>query len=122
MWTLPTSSDAWRGDRASRRTEYTGLLQAIVEAEDDAERGLAELALIVFLLGENYSLSATDYQRLLVFAPETEKAKAWKLAVKLVAFPVLEVAPGWTEAPQQHRHRAGRCAQKAIQGPSAIVR
>lgn len=81
-WTLPAPADASRGGPAPFKVEYTGLLRAIVEAEDDSERRLAELAFVVFLLGENYSLSPADYDVLLAFTPETEESSAWQLAVQ----------------------------------------
>jgi hypothetical protein len=80
LWTLPAPADVSRGGTAPFRSEYTGLLKAIVEAEDDSERRLAELAFVVVLLRENYSLSPTDYERLLAFTPETAESSAWQLA------------------------------------------
>ena len=82
MWTLPAPADVSRGGPAPFKVEYTGLLRAIVEAEDVSERRLAELAFVVFLLGENYSLSPADYDALLAFLPETEESCAWQLAVE----------------------------------------
>lgn len=81
LWTLPAPADASRGGPAPFKVEYTGLLKSIVEAEDDSERRLAELALVVFLLGENYSLSPADYDALLAFKSETAESTAWQLAL-----------------------------------------
>jgi hypothetical protein len=82
LWTLPAPADVSRGGPTPFRIEYTGLLNAIVEAEDDSERRLAELAFVVFMLGENYSLSPADYERLLSFTPQTAKSSAWQLALQ----------------------------------------
>ena len=45
--------------------EYSNLIRAILEAEDDAERNLAELAFAILLLAHNYRLSPPDYESLL---------------------------------------------------------
>jgi hypothetical protein len=84
MWTLPAPADASRVCPAPFTVEYRGLLKAIVEAEDDSEQRLAELAFVVFLLGENYSLSPADYEALLTFAPETAESSAWQFAVQAI--------------------------------------
>jgi hypothetical protein len=67
LWTLPAPPYDSRGGPAPFRIEHAGLLKAIVEADYDFERRLAELAFVVFLLGENYALSPADYERLLAF-------------------------------------------------------
>jgi hypothetical protein len=82
LWTLPAPADTSRGGTAPFTVDYTGLLKAIVEAEDDSERRLAELAFVVFLLGENYSLTPADYAALLAFNPETAESTAWQLALR----------------------------------------
>ena len=48
---------------------YESLRAAITDADDLPERLRAELALGIFLLGSNYSLTAGEFLRLLEFPP-----------------------------------------------------
>src|SRR5437773_1040820 len=68
-WTLPAPPKAKEWMAAPFDAEYTGLIQAIMEAEDASEQRLAELAFAIFLLGHNYQLSPADYERLLGSSP-----------------------------------------------------
>jgi hypothetical protein len=65
--------------------DYSGLLQALYEVESESERRLAELALAIFLLGQNYQLSPVDYQRLLGFAPHSPELTESQRAFSRVA-------------------------------------
>jgi hypothetical protein len=72
-WVLPSPSVDSGADFTLLGPDYRSLLRAVREAEDEAERLLSELALAIFLLGCNYELSPSGYQRLLGFpsgAPE----------------------------------------------------
>jgi hypothetical protein len=84
-WTLPAPPKASEWKTVPFGTEYSGLIQSILEAEEEHEQRLAELALAIFLLGHNYSLSPADYERLLGFAPESPDSTKWKLAFHDIA-------------------------------------
>ncbi|WP_165250211.1 oxysterol-binding protein [Paludisphaera soli] len=58
--------------------EYDQLLDAACEADSEAERFLAELALVLFLLGRNYDLGPSDYQQLLSFPPDSPALLEWR--------------------------------------------
>src|SRR5262249_37458682 len=74
-WTFP----APRERVASSLSEgYSAHIAAQFEAEDEAELRRAELAFAIYLLGENYALSPTDYQRLLEFAPDSGDSTVWR--------------------------------------------
>ncbi len=62
-WSFPASQP----DRDD--PEYDQVLRAVFEAEDDAERLRAELALTILLLARNYHLGPADYQELLGYPP-----------------------------------------------------
>jgi len=49
--------------------DYGALIRSVVEAEDMSESCLAELALAIMLLTQNYDLMASELQSLLTFAP-----------------------------------------------------
>ena len=85
MWTLPAPPRASESITSLFGSEYPGLIQAILEAEDGSEQRLAELAFAIFLLGQNYSLSASDYSQLLAFPPESPELADWQLAFHHIA-------------------------------------
>jgi hypothetical protein len=62
-WTLPGRSPE------AEDPEFDGIIRAVFEAEDDAERLRSELALTILLLSRNYDLKPGDYQRLLGYRP-----------------------------------------------------
>ena len=64
-WIVPSPPEESERNAAPFKTDYTDLIQAIIEAEGGSEQCLAELAFAIFLLDHNYSLSPADYQRLL---------------------------------------------------------
>jgi len=77
-WTFPAPSAspgmAAEGDLSGRRSsrpdpEYEALIRAVLEAEDEIEGRRVELALAIYLLGQNYDLGPADYSRLLEFPP-----------------------------------------------------
>jgi len=79
-WTFPapTTESQWKA--APFTAEYTGLIRALMEAENASEQHLAELAFAIFLLGHNYCLSPKDYERLLDFAPGSPASTDGQLA------------------------------------------
>ena len=78
FWTFPAPSrDAAFGANSARAE----LLTAIVEADDDHDRSLAELAFMVFLLRSNYDLGPAELQALLTFSPSSTAADAWRINV-----------------------------------------
>jgi hypothetical protein len=70
-WTFPVPTDGGSALSAAALGEYQGLIQAVLESEEPAERTLSELALAIFLLGLNYRLSPEDYQHLFTFEHES---------------------------------------------------
>ena len=58
--------------------EHEGLVRAIVEADDERDRFLAELALTIFLLRSNYDLEPEEIQGLLTFHPGSPEEAAWR--------------------------------------------
>ena len=85
LWTFPAPPKASAWEASPLGTEYTGLIQALNEAGDRSEARLTELALAVFLLGHNYSLSPTDYQHLLSSNSESPDATEWQVAFHDIA-------------------------------------
>jgi hypothetical protein len=84
-WAFPLPTREWAGKAWPAAEEYTGLIQAMIEAEDHAERCLAELAFAIFLLEQNYRLSPVDYQQLLDFGPESQASNDWRFACHQLA-------------------------------------
>jgi hypothetical protein len=66
-------------------TDYKGIIQAILEAEDRSEQCRAELALTILLLGYNYRLSPADYERLLCSTEESSGSRDWQLVLHDIA-------------------------------------
>jgi hypothetical protein len=85
LWTFPAPTNVPDSEIASFGSEYPGLIQAIMEAESDSGRGLAELSFAIFLLGYNYCLSSADYVQLLSFAPGSQELNNWQSAFRSVA-------------------------------------
>jgi hypothetical protein len=85
IWIFPAPPKSSDLESTSLGTEYTNLLHAIVEAEDSSDRYLAELALAIFLLGYNYSLSASDFEYLLDFKTELSETTTSQLAFHQIA-------------------------------------
>src|SRR3954453_19271677 len=66
-WTFPAPMEQWIASPDTDQGDYVGLIRAVLEAESHAEARLAELALAMFLLGQNYRLTPSDYQELFTF-------------------------------------------------------
>jgi hypothetical protein len=73
-WAFPAPTREWTLKTWPAAEEYSRLMHALIEVEDDSERGLAELAFAIFLLGQNYRLTPADYQQLLDFGPESAES------------------------------------------------
>ena len=56
-WTFPAPTADSEFAVEAAGTEYLGLIRAIMEAEDQSDRRLAELAMAIFLVGLNYQRS-----------------------------------------------------------------
>jgi hypothetical protein len=84
-WTLPAPPKPTERIVGPFPPQYDDLIQAVRESETASDRRLAELALAIFLLGHNYRLSATDYEQLLGFAPESEQLADWQSAFGRIA-------------------------------------
>lgn len=70
-WSFPTSEGISRLLWGARDREYRDLLRVHHEAEDRAERTLAELSLAIFLISLNYQLDATQLEMLFGFPPRS---------------------------------------------------
>jgi hypothetical protein len=77
-WTFPAPLKASEWKNVPFGSEYTGIIQAMLQAEDRYEQNLAELAFAIFLLGHNYCLSAGDYEQLLGSTVEFPDSRAWQ--------------------------------------------
>lgn len=65
-WMVPCRTVPDYADEDTAHT-HRGLLLGILEADDDADRRRNELALIIFLLRQNYKLTSAELQALLAF-------------------------------------------------------
>ena len=72
-WTFPAPTTDSEFAFESAGAEYPGLIRAMMEAEDQSERRLAELALAIFLIGLNYQLSSTELANLFTFQPRSQE-------------------------------------------------
>ena len=70
-WTFPAPGEQWIASVDTAEGDYVGLIRAVLEAETHAEAQLAELALAMFLLGQNYRLAPVDYQELFTFTSDS---------------------------------------------------
>ncbi len=70
-WTFPAPTAGAEFAVESAAAEYLGLIHAVLEAEDQSERRLVELALAIFLIGLNYELSSADLAYLFTFQPRS---------------------------------------------------
>jgi hypothetical protein len=70
-WTFPAPVERWIASEETDQEDYVGLSRAVLEAESHAEARLAELALAMFLLGQNYRLTPRDYQELFIFTSDS---------------------------------------------------
>jgi hypothetical protein len=67
LWSLPEAPDRYprMAYGGAPRREYAATVAAVLDAEDEAERRRAELALTIALLARNYDLGPAEYQELL---------------------------------------------------------
>jgi len=85
IWILPAPPNESEWKDVPFQAEYTGIIQAILEAGDSSEQRLAELAFAILLLGHNYRLSPADYECLLGSNPESPDSMDWQLAFHHIA-------------------------------------
>jgi hypothetical protein len=97
LWTVPAPPKASERESGSFGIEYVGLIQAVREADSTSELRLAELALAIYLLGENYSLSSIEYERLLGFMPGSQELTGWQDRFHRIAEEHLESMAGVAE-------------------------
>jgi hypothetical protein len=85
LWTFPAPPKPSESQAAPFGTEYTSIIQAIMEVGDSSEQCLGELALAIYLLGYNYCLSPLDYECLLGFTSESPESTVAQLAFHRIA-------------------------------------
>lgn len=78
VWNLPDPAMVIRS--LEDKARYFELTRAILEADEEPDRGLAEFALTIFLLNLNYDLSPADHQELLTFEPDSDSLLDWRRA------------------------------------------
>ena len=84
-WVLPASLQNSEWSPASFGPAYAAIIHAILEAEDESERCLAELAFAIFLLDHNYRLSPADYHRLLESNTMSAGLSEWQARFRGIA-------------------------------------
>ena len=72
-WTFPAPTADSEFAVEAAGTEYLGLVRAIMEAEDQSDRRLAELAMAIFLVGLNYQLNSTELANMFTFQPRSQE-------------------------------------------------
>lgn len=83
FWNLP--GPAAVAPRAEAESHYPDLLLALREADEEADRGLAVLALMIFLLNLNYDLDSAETRELLTFEPGSEALLDWRRESRAIA-------------------------------------
>jgi len=92
VWNFPRPATVPRGLDGER--PHHELARAIHEADNEADRGLAELALAIFLLGLNYDLTPEDHQELLAFEPDSDALHDWRTGLRAIATAHVEYYQG----------------------------
>ena len=110
VWNLPAPAAVVRTAEAENAARYSELLRAVREADGESDRGLAELALAIFLLGLNYDLSAADLQDLLAFEPESAALHDWRRNLSEIVASHLEFSrrPSARSDPEMFHHGGPR--------------
>ena len=85
IWTLPAPPKQSEAEAASFGTEYTDIIQALMDVTDGSDQCHGELALAIYLLGYNYCLTPPDYESLLGFTSESPDATAAQSAFHRIA-------------------------------------
>lgn len=105
-WTLPGAPSGDPGPEAggpepdALGADYAGIVAAILEAENEAERRRAELALGIALLARNYRLAPSDFRAVLGACSGMSAAANVGLALHAVAREHVECL----RPPSVHRH------------------
>ena len=84
-WILPPPRPNSGGEPLRSESNYDGMIRAMLQAEDRAERDIAELAFAIFLLHRNYVLSPADYQRLLGSGMRPKSHIDWQTEFRHIA-------------------------------------
>lgn len=115
LWCFPTGEGMPRLLSNALDREYHSLLRVHREAEDRAERTLAELSLAIFLIGLNYRLDATELETLFSFAPGSPGLAEAQSAFRDLARDHLRrfqlAAPEFAEEPEGNGSRPGLWAR-----------
>ena len=85
MWVLPAPPGPSESAELLFGIEYLGLIDAVMEVQESSELRVAELALAIFLLGVNYSLPPSAFERLLDFTPDSSKTAVAESAFHQIA-------------------------------------
>ncbi len=93
-WTFPSPRDGSGLVLGCADDEYYGLIRALVEAENEHERLLAELAMAIFLLLLNYDLAPEDLEFLLTFSPGSSQLRDLQQQFRALAADHLDHAYG----------------------------
>jgi hypothetical protein len=88
--------------------EYDGLVQGLLEAEDQHEARKFELAIALLLLSKNYQPSPREYQDIFCFDGSDEAQSSATKAISTLIFSDLE---------RRRRHVAGERPAAAVQFP-----
>jgi hypothetical protein len=74
VWTFPAPAERGSSSpEAAFGADYLGLIRAILEAENQDEGRLAELALAMLLIAHEHPLTPSEYQRLFLFEPNSQE-------------------------------------------------
>ena len=74
VWTFPAPAERWSSSPdAAFGADYLGLIRAILEAENEDERRLAELALAMLLIGLQHSLTSSEYHAFSSSSPYSQE-------------------------------------------------
>ncbi len=84
-WIFPAPTAESEFNVESAGDDYLGLLRTMLEAEDQNERRMSELALAIFLIGLNYELSSSDLGSLFTFRPKSRELADSQRAFELLA-------------------------------------
>jgi hypothetical protein len=84
-WVIPAPPMESEWTNVPLGPQYADIVQAILDVNESAELCLAELAFAILLLGQNYSLSPADFERLLGAKLGSYQSRGWQIAFHQIA-------------------------------------